>query len=281
LIPVEGPLRLAFIHDPMLTPEPVLKAMADLNGSNEIQVVPLARSPREGLHVVAQEGYELIHLVADGDVTLSYEGELYFHGGSIREGERRLSGQELTSFLAGGRVGLLSLTADQFGNPDQVRIGNRMVRSVFRAFAQLASQDLPLPNIVAPLGPVAPDRLQQFWREFYLTLAGTHHVERALAQGRPGGSPVPMALFLRHPQGVVFRRLTAERSTKQPAPIAMQAELEIARGLMGRLKALAGEGGSLPESAAAFLQEQPARNQELDSQLESWRRLEEDEWGTV
>lgn len=75
--PVREKLRLAFIHDPERTPDALKAAMGGLDKSH-IEVVEFTKPPREALKYVSEEGFELVHLVADGGVSFSGEGLLYF-----------------------------------------------------------------------------------------------------------------------------------------------------------------------------------------------------------
>ncbi len=277
LVPVEGPLRLGLVGRPGFGFDSLLQTLAPGSVPGiEVTVLPLP--PLQALRTAVREGLELLHIVADGEVLLSYEGLLYFHG----EREPRVSSGELSSCLHGSRVTVLCLTASEDRNPDMVEIGGYSVPSAYRAFAQIASEDLPLPNIVAPLGPLDPVRLREFWRRFYVHLAATHRIEEAMSQGRQNG-PVPMALFLRHSQGVLFRRggaptsTRAVRSAREEAPSQLEAELQVSRNLIGQLHTLAARYGALPDSVNEFLESHGQRNSQLDAELESWRRPEDDD----
>ncbi|HEX7174921.1 MAG TPA: hypothetical protein VF240_06540 [Pyrinomonadaceae bacterium] len=76
-IPVKEKLRLAFIHDPERTPDALKAAVEGLDKSH-IEVVGFTQPPREALKRVSEEGFELVHLVADGAVSFGGEGLLYF-----------------------------------------------------------------------------------------------------------------------------------------------------------------------------------------------------------
>lgn len=76
-VPVSGPLRVAFIHEPARTPPGLIAAFADLKQAASLQIVPMTDPPLQALQVAVREGYEMIHLVADGRVSLAHEGILY------------------------------------------------------------------------------------------------------------------------------------------------------------------------------------------------------------
>lgn len=108
ILPAGDRLRLAFIHDPQFTPPPLMNAIHTLASPN-IEVIPMPQFPRKALEQIVKEGYELVHIVADGIVSSAYEGILYFHGG--RSTSPEISPGELSSALRGSRVSVLSLTA--------------------------------------------------------------------------------------------------------------------------------------------------------------------------
>lgn len=272
LVPVDGPLRLGVIGRPGFLADSLLQALAP-GSIPGLEITHLPLPPFKAMQTAAREGFELLHVVADGEVLLSYEGVLYFHG----EREPRLSSGELSSCLHGSRVTVLCLSSSVDTNPDLVEIGGYSVPSAYRAFAQIASEDLPLPNIVAPLGPIDPVRLGAFWQRFYTHLAETYRIEQAMLQGRQN-EPLPLALFLRHSQGVLFRRRRPVRSlSPEEAPVQLEVELQISRSLIGQLHTLAARYGELPDSVNEFLHNHDLRNSQLDEELESWRRPEDDD----
>jgi len=73
-VPVGKQLRLAFIHEPNSTSAALIAA---LQGLPQISVSDMTDPPLEALQRALQDGYELIHLVADGSTSLAYEGYLY------------------------------------------------------------------------------------------------------------------------------------------------------------------------------------------------------------
>ena len=73
-LPVGEKLRLAFIHDPSITP-PYLSTA--LKGLDNIQLIDMPDDPLQALQEVVKQNYELVHLVSDGSMSLAYEGYLY------------------------------------------------------------------------------------------------------------------------------------------------------------------------------------------------------------
>jgi hypothetical protein len=73
-LPVSGNLRLAFIHEPNSTPVELIEALRNIPG---IDVTDMTHHPLQALQDAARDGFELVHLVSDGAVSLSYEGFLY------------------------------------------------------------------------------------------------------------------------------------------------------------------------------------------------------------
>lgn len=273
ILPIGERLRLAFIHDPSYTPQPLQDALTNLTGT--IEVIDLPEFPRKALEQVVKEGYELVHLVADGVVSSAYEGILYFHGG--RSTSPELSPGELSSMLRGSRVSLLTLSEQQYKSPDVIDIGGQLVPSVYRAFAYLASSRLPLPSMVVPFGPLEPSDMHAFWNNFYNNLGETLSVQRAIARSRIRDYPAPAGLFLRHLHEVLFRRQSAATKSSQPDPSAIGAELQVSQNVIQQLKANRDLYGSLPESVSKFIESESARQEDLTTALDPWLTPEEGE----
>ena len=268
LVSVEQ-LRLALIHDPACTPAPLLQAIDDLPPG--IEVIRMPKHPRASLLEAVKNGYELLHIVADGLLSLAYEGILSLPGTTSPE---VLPG-ELAGMLRGSRVTCLGLTPLEGSSPDVVDIRGRKVPSVYRAFAYLGGTRHPLPTTVAPLGPVSDEQVYQFWRGFYSSLAETPQVDVAMAHGQTGGAPVPMALFLRHLYGRLFRR----RQGEQPRgvdPIQLNVDLQVSRDLVDQLKVL-GMQHDLPDSVRDYLNSENARQERVAEELDGWLESEQDD----
>jgi len=273
ILPIGERLRLAFIHDPSFTPQPLQDALNNLTGN--IEVIDFPNFPRKALEQVVKEGYELVHLVADGVVSSAYEGILYFHGG--RSTSPELPPGELSSILRGSRVSMLTLSEQQYNSPDVIDIGGQLVPSVYRAFAYLASSRLPLPSMVVPLGPLEPSDMHAFWNNFYFHLGESLSVQRAMARTRIRNYPAPAGLFLRHLHEVLFRRQSAVAKSSQADPNAIGTELQLSHDVVEQLKAHSELYGSLPESVSKFIESESVRQGDLEAALDPWLTPEEGE----
>lgn len=280
ILPVGQKLRLAFIHDPAFTPPPLVQAIHTLPPT--IEVVDFPNLPRKSLEKVAQEGFELIHIVADGVVSSAYEGILYFHGG--RSTSPEISPGELSALLRSSRASVLCLSEQDYSNPDTIPIGGQLVPSVYRAFACLASSRLPLPTMVVPLGPLQQPDLHAFWSSFYAGLGETLSVHHAMARSQLKGFPPPVAVFMRHVHETLFRRKPAARRGAinqpraiEPDPAAIGAELQLSHELLEQLKAHNKTYGSLPDSVNKFIEKESARQGDLAASLDPWLNPEEGE----
>jgi hypothetical protein len=74
ILPVGEKLRLAFIHEPSSTSKALSDALKKLQN---IEVVDMTDPPLKALQQAISGDFELVHLVADGSVTMAYEGFLY------------------------------------------------------------------------------------------------------------------------------------------------------------------------------------------------------------
>jgi hypothetical protein len=266
-VPLRGPLRMAFIHNPDVTPWWLQEVLTKL--SPTVRVIQLTIPPHEALKTAAREGYELVHIVADGIVSLSYEGVLYFYGSPSVE----VSASELSSLLNGSRVSVLSLTEPETQNPDKVLIGPYEVPSAYRAFAYLNRAIFPLPNIVAPLGPSLYWQKEQFWQRFYTSLNETHEIEKAMAGGRAGDHPA-MALFLRQSQRRTFEPLASAQEAPVVEPTQISADLQQSIKMVNQLKTLQARFGDMPEGVKKFFTRETARQVKLEAELGPWLKGE-------
>lgn len=263
-VPLTGRLRLAFIHEPDRTPGLLLSALNTLP-ADTIEFIPMAGPPREALLRAVREGYELVHMVADGTVSLAYEGVLWLHDPSAPQ----LAPGELSALLSGSRIRVLALTERMSNTPDVVEIGGSLVPSAYRAFVYLGNSPLPLPNIVAPLGPLDDSQMNQFWFGFYNGLVTTLEIEEAMAQGRSSGS-VAMALFLRQQHKRTFQRLEPTHKAPDVDPSQMNADLQASRDTVEQLRSLETKYGSLPESVSRFIKQESERQEQLVTELSPW-----------
>jgi hypothetical protein len=273
ILPVGERLRLAFIHDPSFTPHGLQEALNGL--PPDIEVIDLPEFPRKALEQVAHEGYELVHIVADGVVSSAYEGILYFHGG--RSTSPEISPGELSAMLRGSRATVLGLTEQDYSSPDTIEMGGQLVPSVYRAFAYLGSSRLPLPSVVAPLGPLKTDETNLFWKNFYSGLAETYNLHNAITRAQSGRLPLPIALFLRHPHEVLFRRRPVTDAPLEADPTQIGAALQLSHELIEQLKAHNEEYGSLPAGVSEFIESESARQESLTTALDPWLTPEEGE----
>jgi hypothetical protein len=69
-------LRLALIHEPSMISKALLSAF-DTLPPDKISVVRKYEASRQAIQEAVQEGFELIHIIADGTVSLANEGSLY------------------------------------------------------------------------------------------------------------------------------------------------------------------------------------------------------------
>jgi hypothetical protein len=262
-VPLSGPLRLALIYQPSVTPAWLIGALTPLPG---IEVIHLTGSPRQALLNAARQGFELVHLVADGLVSLAYEGILYLFG----EDSPELSVSELSALLNGSRVSVLSLTEPQISTPDVVQIGHYEVPSAYRAYAYLGRSTLPLPNIIAPLGPHEFGQMNLFWRNFYTELNQSLRIEAAIAFTQASVPPIAMTLFLRQSQQHTFHRLAPTQQIPSVDPNQVNADLQQSREMVSQFNSLQERYGDLPESVKKFLDNESTRQAKLVAALTPW-----------
>jgi hypothetical protein len=263
----DAPLRLAYVHAEHATPPVLDDVLHHLPPS--VELIDLGGDLRKALKIAVAEGFELLHIVADGIVSLAYEGVLYLpHEDPYCQGVEIWAG-ELSSLLAGSRVSLISLT-ETVTDPDTMQIGRYEVPSAYRAFAYLArSYYQPLPNIIVPLGPAETSMIHSFWSAVYDQLASSLSVEEAVAAGR-WQAPVPMALFLRQNLKHTFHRLREDEDAPATDPNQVSKELQISYDMVDKLESIKTHYGELPDSVTDFLAEESARQERLESDLDPW-----------
>jgi hypothetical protein len=278
-VPIAGQLRLAFIHNPQRTPEELRAALATL--SESLEVIEMTGPPRAALERAAHEHYELIHLVADGSVSLACEGVLeLFEGRASKDKPAKAatcSPYELNAMLRGSSAVVLGLSPSKGHQAKPANVSKSSIPMVYRAFAHFASAQLPLPSILAPVAPLPHDQEATFWQYFYRKLAETRGIEAAVAQSRFAVSGLQIALFLRHPHMEVFRRIPVSFSIHDPEasvpPAQLDAELQLSQEVVRRLSALATEKG-LPQSVEEFIKQESAHQDKLSNDLAPWRSEE-------
>jgi hypothetical protein len=265
ILPVENSPRLAIIGAINRRPHWVDRLSAEFP-----QIVkPLDLPLREAIREAAQEGFELAHVFSDGIVSNALEGILYDHDAT--SGRHELPPRELSGMLAGTRIAILALSRSEDTNPDQLMLAGRAVLSAFRAFAYLGAASLPLPTIIALLGPVPESMIGEFWWRFYRELITGWHLTRSLQQAQqdfPIG--LPIALFCRHAVGRLFQQ------SESVAPVDNQ-RMEVWQDLLQSQQlfaALAPLGekyrDGLPQSVQHFMTSLEGRQTRLRETLDTW-----------
>lgn len=267
VLPTGASLRVGMLFNPNEPPYPLLDIVGNLPG---IEMVPLTEPPREALRRVSAEPFDVLHIVADGVISLASDGLLYLHDPERPE----LSASEYSATLRNSGPPLLALTSPASTTPDLVEMGSRFVPSVYRAFAYFASSPVRLPSIVTPLGPLG-QHLRPFWHDFYTALTQTLSVEEAMGRARENKPPLPIALFLRHSQGTLFQRQELESDLPlSTPPTAIETELQISQSVTERLNTIAKQYG-LPNSVNDFLRQEQVHQERLGSELDPWTQTNE------
>jgi hypothetical protein len=230
---------------------------------------------RMALGSVAQSGFELVHVFSDGIVSNALEGILY--DADTDTGRPELPSGELSSILAGTRVAVLALSRAEDSGPDKFILAGRSVLSAFRAFAYLGASTLPLPTIIAPLGPIPEQMISEFWLRYYRALIDSWHLTRSLQQAQQSFSiTLPVALFCRHAAGRLF-----QRSEGVAVPDAQRVEVRQdflqSQQLHTALTQLGEKyGKNLPGLVREFIGKVEGRQARLREELETWKPIGED-----
>lgn len=263
-LPLAGQPRLGLIGASSLWPEWARALTSEMSPAVTVFDGPL----RESLAKAVASGIEFVHLFADGIVSSALEGILYDHAASDR---RELPARELAQMLTGSRVAVLALSRAESSNPDVQEMAGRSVLSAYRAFTFVGGSALPLPTVLAPLGPV-PDRMMAvFWRAFYDGLTTSWHLTESLraAQARFSFS-VPIALFCRHAGGKLFEP-AAQPLEPALEPMQMRTELLQSEEITQDLSRLDRKyGQNLPESVRRLFEKETSRQSRLRNALDSW-----------
>ena len=265
-IPIADAPRVAMVGAFHLWPAWAHAMCAERAGSP----IPVPGSVREGLQEAVRQGYEVVHAFADGVSTSALEGILYDHGRGDEEPE--LSSGELFRILSGSRVTLLCLSPADYSNPDVQTLGGRTVLSVYRAFAYVGNAPLPLPTILAPLGPTPDSETLRFWETFYDTLSRSWNLIESLRAAQSNFQfSLPMALFCRHAGGKVFERVDA-LAPPEREPTALRVDLLQSEQLTRELKVIDAKYKDLelPESVRRLLDHENVRQTHLRSTLDPW-----------
>ncbi len=311
-LPVGRKLRLAFIHDPGITPPYLITA---LKGIENIQLIDMPDDPLKALQEVVKQNYELVHLVSDGSISLAYDGYLYMRRpgpNSSSEAKNRvsrwvfrqglglyqkfshvlpvtwneswseklrsklnietLSASQLSALQRGSRMAVLSLSPPNSDDTNVNRIDGIFLPSLFSAFAAIGGSALPMPNIVAQVGASNSEQLGAFWKTFYTELGSSLAVEKAFAMGFGQSMPRSLALFLRQR----YRHTFKQQETEQVENVSqINAELELSREALQQLKEIDTRG--FESILDAFEKEASVKQQMLQEKLDQWLGDEDNE----
>ncbi|MEZ0241537.1 MAG: hypothetical protein ACAH65_12145, partial [Chloroflexota bacterium] len=174
LVPCTGKLRLGVVDPRERAARAFTGALETLG--DRLEVVRLSGGVRAALRQAAEQGIELVHLVAGASVTSSYDGWLEIPGGD----ETPLAPTEVVSLLRGSRVRLMGITPPA-DDPATISVGRFAMPVAYRAFTYFATSPQALPTIVAPLGPMDDSQVMDFWTAFYGSLGETFEIEGSMA----------------------------------------------------------------------------------------------------
>jgi hypothetical protein len=169
--------------------------------------------------------------------------------------------------------------------PDTILVSGYSVPSAYRAFAYLGTSILPLPTVVALLGPVIPTLAESFWRSFYTNLAKSLAIDEAIARGLETASgTLPVAVFLHHSHGHLFRlrppSVINVSDTMDANPLETYSLLQASRDTVDRIESIAANYSQydfLPPSVNEYLNQERSNQASLESSLDSWAQLEGEE----
>ena len=263
-MPLAGQPRLAVVGAAHLWPEWARALIGEMGAAVTVFDGPL----RDSLTQAIAAGIEFVHVFADGIVSSALEGILYDHAATDRP---ELPARELSQMLTGSRVAVLALSPADHSNPDVQPMAGRSVLSAYRAFVFVGGSALPLPTVLAPLGP-APDRMMaDFWRTFYTSLTTSWHLTESLRSAHarfPFSAPI--ALFCRHAGGKLFEHM-AQPVDASLEPMGMRSELLQSEEITQDLSRLDRKyGQDLPESVRALFEKETSRQSRLRGALDTW-----------
>jgi hypothetical protein len=262
LVPITDGLRLALVDPASRAPHVLTETLLE-SQIQGLEVISLAGDLRSALRQAVHEGFELVHLIANGSVTSSLDGVLEFPGS-----DDLMSAREMASFLHGSRVRVLGLTPCAGGDQPSTWIGSRMVPSSHRAFAYFAASSYPMPSIIAPLGPLNDDDLRAFWSTLYAGLASRNSLEDSMASAQAGRS-LAVALFLHQLQVPTFRWVDPAKRPSED-PLAAHADLTASRELASEIENLKKKAGLETTALDAFTERESARQSLLEAAVSDW-----------
>ena len=261
VIPVSGRLRLGVIDPEGRTAPPLGAALAAIDGP--IEVLRLSGGIRRGLHAAAEEGVELVHIVAAASVTPSHDGVLV----TADADDKPIASAELASILRGCRVRLVGLSPPA-GDPSARWEGPYQMPSVYRAFTYFASSPYPIPTFALPVGPMDDSQVHGFWTTFYQALASKLEIEAALIEAQRSRI-VPIGLFLRQLQPSSFRMVSElERPTVEPSVV--NAQLETSQDLLRQLELLSSNLGFKSATVKKLEKQERERHSKLQQDVSEW-----------
>ena len=259
LVPVVDRLRLGLI-DPRDRAAPAFRAaLKDIEG--QVEVVPLSGGIADGLHAAAEQGVELLHVVADASVTPSYDGVL-----ETPEGHP-VASSEVAGILRGSRVRLVSLTPPA-EDPSSSRTGAYVAPSTYRAFTYFATSPYPIPTFIVPVGPMDDRQVHDFWTTFYGALAGSLEMEAALTEALHQ-RVVPIGLFLRQLQPAAFRRVSEIEQPKVD-PSVVGAQLQASQELLRQIEQVSSQLNFRSPSLNKLMKKEERRHSQLQADVSQW-----------
>ena len=261
LVPVVGRLRLGVV-------DPTGRASAAFNQAttgfgDRLEVIPLSGGVRSALRQAAEQGLELLHIVASATVTSSYDGGIDVPGGD----EPPLAASEAVALLRGSRTRLLGLTTPA-DDPAATSAGGYGSAVAYRAFAAFATSPQALPSIVAPLGPMDDAQVTEFWTTFYGTLGETLEIEGAMAAAQRARTAA-VALFLRQLQPATFRRVSHVEQP-QTDPSIVGADLASSKELVEQFENLKASLGVKTTYLDRFVKGERKRQSKLEADVSDW-----------
>lgn len=237
-----------------------------------LEVRILEGDPRFNLFHARREGYEILHLLTDGIVSLAGDGILDLG----REARIDVAARDLASHLTGSRVTILCLSASRAPYRGIELVEFRRFTDqpvVHQAFSLFASEEASLPTTAALLERVEPEAEAEMWGRFYTALTTTYSPEQAASAARQGASCMPLALFLRHPQKRCFREavdfpLEIDVVDGEPEIMDVTGDIYRSKEFLDRIVEISGEESAIPDAFKSFFTEEKERLADLESNFE-------------
>lgn len=198
------------------------------------------------------------------------------------------SAEELSTYLRGSRVTLLSLSTPKTNDTQPGHFQGSLLPVVYSAFASVGSYPM-LPNVIAPLGACDDETLETFWRSFYSHLVspspstrGDHpsfSVEEATALGLLEAPTALMALFLRQRLGRDFTHQVTRISESDEDVGRANVRLQVERSLLEQLRAIDLNYKDVDSkiSDSDWVQAESVKHMQLEQEINSLSELEDDD----